>query len=181
MLTSHIQEYIHANWACGYERVKQFSMYLFRPQYQEQHSSSLKRQWWEAGKNHLRKRFIQHLSNGRKPCMEYLAQKLSLTSWPALKCFSIPLCRQFPEAPSGCGYTAKLEFLLHPNSSNTKGYHIVNGIMGTLNSLRTQTSIFRIRRKEIIAIDTEWVKPGSVQVCSGPQNSYHAGQQDKTT
>ena len=56
--------------------------------------------------------------------------------------------------------------------SKGKRLQIVTAIMETLNSLMTEPSILRVRRKKITAIDTRWVKLGSVHsTCFSPQNS----------
>lgn len=117
--------------------------------------SSPKVQWWETGKHHLRKRFSQHSSKGKKPPREYSDQKILmylLKSWPTMKCFPMSLWTA-PRSTILMLLHTNTRILLHPNSSISKGkwVQIVNGIMKTSYCLRTNQIIFRIRKTEIRA------------------------------
>lgn len=156
---THVQEYTRANWIWGYKRVKQSAINLFKPQSREQHSfSSLKMR-------NGRQRFSQHLSDGRKP-REYLAQKI-LVFLPE----TVANYKMFPYAAMWTEPRGIILLLLQSNSYFTqippipkgKELQIANAVMETSNSLRTESSILSIRRKEVTAIDTRWVKLGSVQ------------------
>lgn len=112
-----------------------------------------------------RQRFSQHLSDGRKP-REYLAQKI-LVFLPE----TVANYKMFPYAAMWTEPRGIILLLLQSNSYFTqippipkgKELQIANAVMETSNSLRTESSILSIRRKEVTAIDTRWVKLGSVQ------------------
>ena len=93
----------------GHIRIKQFAIYLFKLQSQEQHSLSSRCNGDRQGINYLKKRFSQCLSKGRKPSREYLTHKrflFLLKPWVTKKVLDMTSCGQCPEVPSWCYYTA---------------------------------------------------------------------------
>lgn len=99
-----IQEQIHANWTCGHNRVKQSTMYLFKPQSQEQHSPFFsKGSVMRDREASFEERFSEHLSKGKKPSRKYLAQKIFMFPPKAMVYYEMlphVVCGQLPEALS---------------------------------------------------------------------------------